>query len=33
VRSGEWGDLQAKLKHLVTNFHFKVVPATGPFQQ
>jgi hypothetical protein len=30
--SAEWEDLRAKLLDLVTNFEYKVVPATGRFQ-
>jgi len=30
--SPEWGDLRERLLEYVTNFEYKVVPATGRFQ-
>ena len=30
--SYEWGDLRSRLLEYVTNFEYKVVPATGRFQ-
>ena len=30
--SAEWGDLKNQLLEYVTNFEYKVVPATGRFQ-
>lgn len=32
VESDDWQDLQEKLADLVTDFRFKIVPATGYFQ-
>jgi hypothetical protein len=30
--SDEWEELKGRLLEYVTNFHYKVVPATGRFQ-
>ena len=30
--SAQWDELRARLMEYVTNFHYKVVPATGRFQ-
>ncbi len=32
LESPEWAELRTNLQDYVTNFHFKVVPATGRFQ-
>jgi hypothetical protein len=32
LESGEWEDLKGQLLEYVTNFEYKVIPATGRFQ-
>ncbi len=32
LQSDEWRELQPRLRELVTNFRYRVVPATGLFQ-